>query len=105
MGSRRKNPLNQSIRLNKKQNTERYDEIRKLYGYFGLFAIVILMMSSISYESAKNGPEYIEQKLIEFYKDSCQLSPKVGFKTVNGLRGAYAKGKQSIEFAGWCFMH
>ena len=96
MVSRRKKPLNQSIRLNKKQTFERYHEIRNLYGYFGLFAIAILMMSGISYksyESAKNGPEYIEQKLIEFYKDSCQLSSKVGFKTVNGLRGAYAKGK------------
>ena len=83
MGARRKN-----IRKNDQNDRHRT--------YFALLVIVILVMSSISYIFSKtvqqNSPEYIEQKLVEFYHDSCQLNPKVGFKTINGLRGAYAKG-------------
>ena len=85
-----------------------HDRKHKIHIYFGLFVIFLLTISVISYrsynKSAKDGPEYIEQRLIEFYQDSCQLNPKVGFKTENGLRGAYAKGNfkknEQVLFGG-----
>ena len=98
MGSRGKN---------KKQSVEKYDSKYKILFYSSFSVICLLAISGISYrayKSTKAGPEYIEQRLIEFYKDSCQLNPKVGFKTVNGLRGAYAKGNfkknEQVLFGG-----
>ena len=98
MGSRGKN---------KKHSVEKYDGKHKILLYSGFLVIFLSGISGISYrayKSTKAGPEYIEQRLIEFYKDSCQLNPKVGFKTENGLRGAYAKGNfkknEQVLFGG-----
>ena len=95
-----------SGRKNKKKKGE--SEKNKILVYFGFLVIFFLIMSGISYtlfnKSAKDGPEYIEERLVEFYEDSCQLNPKVGFKTINGLRGAYAKGSfkqnEQVLFGG-----
>ena len=92
---------------NKKHSVEKYDGKNKILFYSGLSVIFLLAISGISYRAnklTKDDPEYIEQRLIEFYEDSCQLNPKVGFKTVNGLRGAYAKGNfkknEQVLFGG-----
>ena len=51
-----------------------HDQKHKIHVYFGFFVIFLLTLSVISYtsydKSAKDGPEYIEQRLIEFYQDS-----------------------------------
>ena len=51
-----------------------HDRKHKIHIYFGLFVIFLLTISVISYtpynKSANDGPEYIEQRLIEFYQDS-----------------------------------
>ena len=98
MGSRGKN---------KKHSVEKYDGKHKILFYSSFLVIFLLFISGISYRAyklTKDGPEYIEQRLIEFYEDSCQLNPKVGFKTINGLRGAYAKGNfkknEQVLFGG-----
>ena len=93
---------------NKKKSGKKESEKNKILVYFGFLAIFFLVVSAISYifskKSAKDGPEYIEERLVEFYEDSCQLNPKVGFKTINGLRGAYAKGNfkqnEQVLFGG-----
>ena len=89
-----------------------HDQKHKIHVYFGFFLIFSLTLTVILYKSynksVKDGPEYIGQWLIEFYQDSCQLNPKVGFKTENGLRGAYAKGNfkknEQVLFGGQGFL-
>ena len=40
-----------------------------------------------------NGVSSSEEKLLEYYRESCWLSPKVRVETKNGLRGIFANEK------------
>ena len=40
-----------------------------------------------------NGVLSSEEKLLEYYRESCWLSPKVRVETKNGLRGIFANEK------------
>lgn len=93
MVSRRKQ-IRPSMSNEKKYNENVVTNLTKLLVVTTVFMSVILYNSWN--ESSKNEPEYVEHKLIEFYQDSCHLNPKIGFKTVNGLRGAYTKGFKNI---------
>jgi len=88
MVSRRKQ-IRPSMSNEKKHNENVVTNLTKLLVVTTVFMSVILYNSWN--KSSKNEPEYVEHKLIEFYQDSCHLNPKIGFKTVNGLRGAYTK--------------
>ena len=93
MVSRRKQ-IRPSMSNEKKYNENVVTNLTKLLVVTTVFMSVILYNSWN--KSSKNESEYVEHQLIEFYQDSCHLNPKIGFKTVNGLRGAYTKGFKNI---------